>query len=100
MEEKLRIVLTVSSRDEVSGTSTFSDGTKAYWTEGRSSSVKFRYASEAGPGSTVVEWISNALQEEAAGIHMNLLGGDEYGACREMTPAEENEHYYERNTEG
>ena len=88
MSKTLKIVATWSHSDGVSGTSLFSDGTRAYWTEGRSSSVVYI----SNDGQTASEEVSNFEGSD----HLDLLNGDEYGLQRQMTPFEEMEHDYVR----
>lgn len=51
-------VLTTTNSSEVSGTTTFDDGTKMYWTEGRSSWVRMIY-----PDGTSVHIPASELTE-------------------------------------
>lgn len=94
MSEELRIIATWSHSDSVSGTSVFSDGTKAYWTEGRGSSVAA--LTPDGKRIELNDWDGRFDKDKDMWIvddpYMRLLNGDEYGAHREMTDVEELEH--------
>lgn len=79
----LHIVKTLNHSDEVSGTSYFSDGTVAYWSEGRSSAIIYKL-----PDGKIVEIPSY----EDSSIYGQLLSGDDYGEIGEMTPEQEAEY--------
>lgn len=87
-----QVLMVCDPHGQVSGYTVFSDGTKAYWTEGRGSEVKFImpdgeivHRSNADPYG-----IGDPLSE-----HMRLLHGDPPEAQRDMTPAEQIEYMLE-----
>lgn len=85
----IEIVATYNHSDEVSGTSVFNDGVRAYWTEGRSSYVKFRRGDHT--------WWESVAHGHSP--YMLAMDGEHYGKVRQMTPEEEEEHWKERNDE-
>lgn len=84
---KLRIIATWNHSDGVSGTSVFSDGTKAYWSEGRSEHIQLLRANGEDVYTSAYKG-----EEHYSDPYVKLLNGDDYGTCREMTDVEELEH--------
>jgi hypothetical protein len=90
----VKTILTLQHPDTVSGTSIFDDGTKVYWTEGRSSDVAILTAE--GKRYRVGPW---DVGEHADPYYDYLSQADDAYACpgREMTLGERFEHELERN---
>ncbi len=87
MSEELKQVLMVCDpHGQVSGYTVFSDGTKAYWTEGRSSEVRL-----VMPDGAIKDLDSSYVGDP----YLELLAGDPPEAQREMTPAEQIEYMLE-----
>ena len=88
----------LSHSDEVSGTTVFANGTKVYWTEGRSSNVVVRH-----PNGTLESFHSGGIR--ATSFQQAILDKEneieENGADvrRDMTPAEEKEWEQARLTD-
>jgi len=78
----MKIVKVLNHSDEVSGTFLMEDGSKAFWTEGRSSETVIHHPDGR------VEMIPAA---EAAEYDFGENGPDEDCEIRCMTPAEESE---------
>lgn len=87
----MKAVLTINMLDDVSGTTIFDDGTKAFWSEGRSSSVY--YITAAGERWSEPVWVTDPSG------YMTVLSGDgiAYGPMRGATQIEELEHWVARN---
>lgn len=95
----MRITLALDHSDEVSGTWIFEDGTKAFWTEGRSSAVIAILPD--GRGLEIPAHAMDDHRDEAPAFIDALIEATENGpdaiAHRMMTPAEEIEHDMARN---
>lgn len=95
----MRITLALDHSDEVSGTWIFEDGSKAYWTEGRSSCILCVLPD--GRELDVPCWAMDDYRDEAPALIDALIDATENGpdaiAHRAMTPGEEAEHDTARN---
>jgi len=80
-------VLTTAHSDKVSGCTMFSNGTRAFWTEGQSSAVHIIYA------DGTVEEAAHADKGEPHPVILALMESAEigYDPSRLMTPQEEAE---------
>lgn len=90
----IKAALTTTNSDEVSGTTTFEDGTKAYWSEGRASDVNI--LGPSGKRYTISADHNTQLTPYLREIFDALSDGD-LGAMRKATYTEEHEHNLERN---
>lgn len=97
MSDEIRGIITLNHSDGVSGTTIMSDGTKAFWSEGRSADVNMLRPDgeweEASAGDPIHRGIEHPI--------WTLLNDDDvekaYGVHRAMTECEEHEHNVARN---
>lgn len=78
----MKPIITLNHPDEVSGLTIMDDGTKAYWTEGRSSTIKVVYPN--GEIRDIEQFEDDPINE--------ILDGENFGSIRAMTEAEEIEY--------
>lgn len=99
--KEIRAVITLTHSDSVSGTTIFDDGTKAFWTEGRSAwTVLLRPDGrweEAAAGDTPMHPILELMLDDDR--HEQAYGSGFEGGQggREMTEVEELEWFIARN---
>lgn len=87
--ETLKVAMTANHSDEVSGTSILNDGTKVFWSEGRSEHCQILYPD--GRYEETAAYVPGHFE------HPVIVAINEAGRTRTMTLVEEHEWNLARN---